>query len=338
MMVDSGTDILIFAGSSGQPFAEKMCHYLGTQLGQSSVKRFSDGNIFVRVGETVRKKDVYLVQPIGLSPNDEFVEILFWVDALKRASAQSVTAIIPYFSYAKGDKKDEPRVSIRARVCADAIEMAGADRVVMMDLHAPQVQGFFRIPSDHLLALPLLCETVTSMGLVDEDLVVVSPDAGFAKQARKFSQYLQVPVAIGDKTRYGHDENAEVLEIIGHVDGKNCLIVDDFSISGGTLADLARGLRERGAKRIFCCLSHNVMTAAGVERVRNSPIERVISTDSVDNKNIIGHEDLFHTVSVAPLFAEAVSRIHSCQSVSPLFSHVPDRVVTEGLGGQVKFF
>lgn len=336
-MDGQNTDILIFAGSSGQPFAERMCRYLGTQLGQSSVKRFSDGNLFVRVGETVRKKDVYLVQPIGLNPNDEFVEILFWMDALRRASAQSITAIIPYFSYAKGDKKDEPRVSIRARVCADAIEMAGANRVVMMDLHAPQVQGFFRIPSDHLLALPLLCETVQSMGIVDEDLVVVSPDAGFAKQARKFSQYLGVPVAIGDKMRYGHDENAEVLEVIGQVEGKNCLIVDDFSISGGTLADLARGLHDRGAKRMFVCLSHNVMTPDGVERVKNSPIEYVISTDSVDNPHIAG-ELMFRTVSVAPLFAEAVTRIHSCQSVSPLFSRVPDRVVNEGLGDQVRFW
>ena len=209
MHSEQGNIIKIFAGSTGGAFAKKMCKYLGTDLGKSEVIHFSDGNIFVRIQETVRDHDVYLIQPIGLDPNNELVEILFWIDAFKRASASSITVIIPYFGYAKGDKKDEPRVSIRARVCADCIETAGADRVITMDLHSPQVQGFFRIPMDHLYSLPILCEVVKGMGL-SENLVVISPDAGFAKTARKYADYLGTPVAIGDKTRVAHDEKARV--------------------------------------------------------------------------------------------------------------------------------
>lgn len=250
MHLEQGNIIKIFAGSTGGSFAKKMCKYLGTDLGKSEVIHFSDGNIFVRIQETVRDHDVYLIQPIGLDPNNELVEILFWIDAFKRASASSITVIVPYFGYAKGDKKDEPRVSIRARVCADCIETAGADRVITMDLHSPQVQGFFRIPMDHLYSLPMLCEVVKGMGL-SENLVVVSPDAGFAKTARKYADYLGTPVAIGDKTRVAHDEKAEILELIGDVDGKDCMIVDDFTISGGTLADIAKVLKAKGAKRIL---------------------------------------------------------------------------------------
>ncbi len=321
-------DVRIFTGHTGLSFAKKMCNYLGTELGHSEVIHFSDGNIFVRIQETVRNTDVYLVQPIGMDPNNEMMELLFWIDAFKRASASSVTAIIPYFGYAKGDKKDEPRVSIRARVCADCIEGAGADRVVTMDLHAPQVQGFFRIPSDHLYSLPIICEVVKEKGLVDDNLVVVSPDAGFAKNARKYADYLGTSVAIGDKTRYAHDENAKILELIGDVEGKNCMIVDDFSISGGTLVDIANVLKIKGAKRIFACLAHNILREAGVKKIEDSPIEMVISTDTVENQYTLYHPKMV-TVSVAPLFAEAVYRIHERVSVSPLFAKVPKKVVDD---------
>ena len=320
-------DIKIFAGSSGIAFAKKMCKYLGSDLGDSEVISFSDGNIFLRIKETVRNKDVYVVQPIGMSPNNEFVEILFWMDALKRASANSVTAIIPYFSYAKGDKKDEPRVSIRARVCADSIELAGADRIVTMDLHSAQVQGFFKKPVDHLLSLPIMCEYVKGLDIM-ENLCVVSPDAGYAKTARKYADYLQVPVAIGDKTRYGHDETAKILDVIGDVKGKNCMIVDDFSVSGGTLVDIARALKENGANRIIACLSHVIAREKGIRAIDESPIEMLIGTDTVKNPYIIKSKK-FVTVSVAPLFAEAVFRIHEKESVSPLFSKVPKKVVED---------
>ncbi len=317
-MYTGGGIIKIFAGRAGQTFAKRMCEFLGTQLGDAETIVFSDGNIFVRVNESIRDKDVYIVQPIGLSPNDELVELLFWIDAFKRASANSVTAIIPYFGYAKGDKKDEPRVSIRARVCADCIEVAGVDRVLTMDLHSPQVQGFFNKPVDHLYAQSLLCEYVRRAGIVDDDLVVVSPDAGFAKRARLFAMELDRPVAIGDKTRSGHDEKAKILEIIGEVKDKNCLIVDDFSISGGTIIDIAHGLKDKGAKKIYACLSHNILNEKGVRRVEESPIEFVVSTDTVDGYLRYSSPKI-RTISAAPMFAQAVKIIHDRQPMSTMF-------------------
>ncbi len=313
-------EIKIFAGSTGKAFAQKMCDCLGAELGDSIVINFSEGNTFVRINESVRDKDVYLLLPIGLDPNNEFVELLFWMDAFKRASADSVTAIIPYFGYAKGDKKDEPRVSIRARVCAECIELAGADRVVTMDLHSPQVQGFFKKPVDNLTAMPILCNYVIDEKL-SENLVVVSPDAGFAKNARAYAEYLNVSVAIGDKTRSGHDENAKVLEVIGDVNGKDVLIVDDFTISGGTLIDLARALKEKGAKHIYAALSHILLNDKGVEKLMNSDIELLISTDSIDNPHVKNCPKV-KIVSVAPLFSETIRRVHNRESVSPLFNNL----------------
>ncbi len=321
MMVLRGAKI--FAGSSGRRFAESMCSYIGGSVSQSEIINFSEGNTYVKASETVRGMDVYLVQPIGMRPNDEFVEILFWADAFKRASANSVTAIMPYFSYAKADKKDEPRVSIRARVCAECMELAGVDRVVSMDLHSPQVQGFFKKPLDHLHALPVLCEYIKST--IHEPLVVVSPDAGFAKQARKYADYLNASLAIGDKTRKAHDENAEILELIGDVSGRTALIVDDFSLSGGTLSELSCMLKERGANRIIACLSHVLLNEKGVERINKSPIDLLIGTDTVEN-NYIANSDKIKLVSVAPLFAQALIRIHNKESVSPLFTSISQNI------------
>src|SRR5271170_2370800 len=221
-------ELKVFAGSSGKGLGRAICDRLDIELALSETHVFSEGNVFVRVLENVRGRDVFIVQGTDYPVNDNFVELLFWIDAFKRASATQVTAVIPYFSYTKRDKKDEPRVSIRARVCADAIEVAGADRVVMLDLHAPQIQGFFRMPVDDLYALPVLCEVIVRKQL--PDLVVVSPDTGFAKQARKYASFLGTSIAIGDKQRKTHNERAEVLEIIGEVRGKTALIVDDFTI------------------------------------------------------------------------------------------------------------
>ncbi|MFW6382090.1 MAG: ribose-phosphate diphosphokinase [Bacillota bacterium] len=318
-------ELKIFAGSSSKQFADKICKYLNIELGKSEVINFTEGNIMVKSKETVRDKDVYLVQSIGLEPNNEFTEILFWMDAFKRASAESVTAIIPFFSYSQGDKKDEPRVSIRARVCAESIELAGADRVITMDLHSPQIQGFFKKPVDHLYAMPILCEYFKK----NYDLsntVIVSPDAGFAKEARRYASYLNRPVAIGDKKRLYHNENAEILGIIGEVKGKDALIFDDFSISGRTLVNLAKGLKNRGANRIFAGLSHLLLNEKGVERIENSPIEQVISTDSVNNYKINNSKKI-KLVSVAPLFAETIYRVHNRISVSSLFEEVPKKVL-----------
>jgi ribose-phosphate pyrophosphokinase len=308
--------ILIFGGSGSPKLTSKICEYLRVQPGAGEVLRFSEGNLFVRVKENVRGRRVYLVQSTVFPTNDNFMELLFWVDALKRASAESVTVVMPYFSYAKGDKKDEPRVSIRARVCADAIEVAGADRVVTLDLHRPQIQGFFRIPVDDLYALPVLGAEIARKQL--PDLVVVSPDTGFVKQARKYASFLGTSIAIADKQRKAHDERAEVLEIIGEVQGKTALIVDDFTISAGTLADAADKLVERGAKAVYAAVSHAVFSEGSMERLDRSPIQRLLVTDSIETQPVAFSQKV-EVVSVAPLFGEAIRRIHNRESLSILF-------------------
>src|SRR4029453_8998405 len=242
-------ELVLFAGAASQKLGGSIAAYLGCELGASEMLRFSEGNLFVRVQENVRGRDTFLVQGTAFPANDNFMELLFWIDALKRASAASVTAVIPFFSYAKGDKKDEPRVSIRARVCADAIESAGCDRVLTMDLHSPQIQGFFHIPVDHLYGRHVLCEHIRKLNL--PDLVVCSPDIGFAKDASSFANLLGTPGVIGNKTRPAHDEKAVVLEVIGDVRDKNVLLVDDFTISGGTLIAMAEILKKPGPPEIY---------------------------------------------------------------------------------------
>lgn len=320
------TKLSIFAARSGEAFAAKLCSCLDRPLSPSEVIRFSEGTSFVRFHESVRHRNVYLVAPIANAPNDEFTELLFWLDAFHRSSAKSITVIMPYFAYAKGDKKDEPRVSVRARVCADAIQMAGASRMMVMDLHAPQLVGFFTTPMDHMYALPTLCETIKRMDFPLNNTVVVSPDLGYVKQAHRFGAYLGLPVAIAHKTRKDHSEQAEIQSVIGDIRGKDALIVDDFTISGGTLCDLARTLKEKGANRITVALSHNVVTQKGIQKINESPIEWVLSTDTVDNQNLAGQKK-FHTVSVAPLFAETIRRFHDNRSISSLFTSVPEHLL-----------
>lgn len=309
-------DPIVFGGSASRRLAGAICNHLGVPPGDCEVMLFSEGNLFVRVNENVRGRHVYIVQSTAFAANDNFMELLFWLDALKRASAASVTAVVPYFSYAKGDKKDEPRVSIRARVCADAIEAAGADRVVTLDLHAPQIQGFFRVPVDDLYAMPVLCQAIRAKAL--RNLVVVSPDVGFAKKARRYATALGAPLAIADKERADHGERAEVLEIIGHVEGKTALVVDDFSISGGTLCEVADELMARGARRVHVAITHGVFTGGAMVRIGRSPITSILMTDSVEGQP--GQlSDKVHIISVAPLFAEAIRRIHARESISVLF-------------------
>jgi ribose-phosphate pyrophosphokinase len=309
-------DILIFAGSTSRGLTASICAHLGLSPARGEVITFSEGNTFVRVLENVRGREVYIVQGTVFPSNDSFMELLFWIDALSRASAASVTAVIPYFSYAKGDKKDEPRVSIRARVCADCIEAAGCDRVVTVDLHAPQIQGFFRIPVDNLYALPVLARRIEQLAL--PNLVVVSPDAGFVKAARRYMRALGASLAIANKERTAHDEHAEVLEIIGDVAGKTALIVDDFTISGGTLAEVARRLADCGAREIYALVSHGVLTPGSVERLAASPIRRLFITDTIETQPVTLSEQI-EIVSVAPLLAEAIRRIHTRESVSGMF-------------------
>jgi len=320
-MPQAVADAKIFAGRSSMPFAVKVCEYLGMEMGGAETIVFSEGALFVKVLEKVRDKDVYVIQTIGTQPNDEFMELLFYIDAFKRASASSVTAILPYFAYAKGDKKDEPRVSIRARVCADCLESAGVDRVIMMDLHSPQIQGFFKKPVDHLYAMDALCAEVKKYECLD-NLVVVAPDTGFAKNARKYANKLGVGLAIGDKVRRSHNELAEVEGIIGDVAGRNVLIVDDFTISCGTLAATARFLKKLDVERISACVSHCVMSERALTELSNSPIEKLFITDTVENPAAFSHPKI-KVVSMAPVFGEAIRIIHNRESLSQLFDGQP---------------
>jgi ribose-phosphate pyrophosphokinase len=310
--------IRVFAGSSGRELGQHICNILGIELGKSRSFLFSEGNTFVKIDESVRDQDIFLVQSVGRKPNDEFMELIFWIDAFKRASAASVTVVMPFFSYAKADKKDEPRVSIRARVCADAIQAAGADRIITMDLHAPQIQGFFTVPVDHMYARPVFCEYLRKRNL--QNYVIAAPDAGFAKNARKYSYELNVPTVIGDKHRSGNDEKAEILEIIGEVKGKNVVIVDDFSTTCTTLAKMAQALKKLGALDIYAMVSHGILQQKGLDLLAESDIRELITTDSVHNDLTLKHPKVV-TVSIAPMFAEAIRRIQSRESVSIIFDH-----------------
>lgn len=309
-------DLALLSGSANPILAAAIAEALGVRLLKSEALYFSEGNVFVRILENVRGRDTYIIQGVSHPVNDNFVELLFWVDALKRASAQQVTAVIPFFSYAKGDKKDEPRVSIRARVCADALEAAGADRVLTMDLHSPQIQGFFRVPVDHLYARKVICEHVKSLGI--PDLVVCSPDTGFAKDASQYASLLGTPVAIGNKMRTDHSESSRVLEVIGDVAGRNVILVDDFTITGGSLISIAEVLKARGANDIYAAVSHGVLSEKAAAKIGQSRIKQMFITDTIES-HAAPLPDNISVVSVAPLFAQAIRSIHDRTSVSRLF-------------------
>lgn len=313
-------EIKIFSGSVSTEFSESVCGELGIPLSKAETHIFSEGNTFVKIQENVRGCNVFFIQSLYGRVNDALVELLFYIDAAKRASAESVTAVIPFHSYAKADKKEEPRVSIRGRVIADLIEAAGADRVVSMDLHSPCNQGFFHVPVDHLYALFTLCSAWDREDL--GDLVVVSPDMGFAKMARRFATHLNAGMAIGDKDRPTHDESAVVLELVGDVKDKNALIVDDMVISGGSLCEMASVLKSKGAKQIFAAVTHGVLTKGAQERLDASCIEELVMTDTVPPPENVTCKK-FRWVSVVPTFASAIRNIHDRKSISSLFDGCP---------------
>jgi ribose-phosphate pyrophosphokinase len=312
-------DLAVLAGSANPALSAAIAEKLGVRLLPCEAHVFSEGNVFVRILENVRGRDAFIIQGVQHPVNDNFVELLFWIDALKRASAQQVTAVIPFFSYAKGDKKDEPRVSIRARVCADALEAAGADRVLTMDLHSPQIQGFFSVPVDHLYARNVLCNHIRSLNI--PDLVVCSPDTGFAKDAAAYADLLDCPVAIGNKQRRDHTETAEVLEVIGEVSGKNVVIVDDFAISGGSLISMAELLKQRGAQNIYAAISHGVLPIGAAPRIGKSQINKMFMTDTIESSFDPLPANI-EIVSVADSFAQAIRSIHDRTSVSMLFPEI----------------
>jgi ribose-phosphate pyrophosphokinase len=310
-------DILVFSGSGSQTLTKKICSHIGVSPGQGETIRYPDGNLFVRILENVRGSRVYIVQSISSPTNDRFMELLFWIDAFKRASAESVTAVIPYFSYAQGDKKAQPRVSIRARVCADALQSAGADRCVFMDLHSPQLQGFFKVPVDDLYALPVLCKRLKHA--LPANVAVVSPDPGFVRKARQFASRLGATVAIADRKPKENDDGEGMLEIIGNVDGKTALIVDDFASSGSTLAEVSLELLNRGANNVHVAITHGALGAEAIKCLNGCPIKSILMTDTIDTPPG-SLPAKFSVVSVSRLFAEAIRRIHNRESISVLFS------------------
>ncbi len=317
MHMHQSKEIALIVGSASQELGKKICEHLGIAATASEVITFSEGNTFVRVLENVRGKDTYIIQGVNYPVDRNFMELLFWVDALKLASAAQVTAVIPFFSYAKGDKKDEPRVSIRARVCLDALETVGTDRILTMDLHSPQIQGFFRKPVDHLFARTAITKYFAPK-FKSGDWVVASADVGYGKNAFKFGQELDVPVVIGNKLRKDHSENAQIWNIVGDVKGKNVLIVDDIIFTGGSLIAMAQAAKEQGARDIYAAVTHGVLTQSAQQKLAGSCIKEIVVTDTVEYR-FEQFSDRIKIVTVAPLFAEAISRIHNNESISALF-------------------
>lgn len=304
----------IFAGRANRPLAERIAAYLGITLGNVEIRQFEDGEIFVQFNENVRGVDTFIVQPT-LPPADNLLELLIMIDAAARASASRVTAVIPYYGYARQDRKDQPRVAITAKLVANLIKVAGADRVLAMDLHAGQIQGFFDIPLDHLFASPVLIDYFKSLGL--KDVVVVGPDIGSARMVRAFAKRLESPFALIDKRRPAPNVS-EVLNVIGEVQGKNALIIDDMIDTGGTIVQAARALTEKGAKAVYVGGTHGLFSGSALKKIEDSPIKEIVVTDTVplDGRKSIAK---LRVLSVADLLGEAMRRIHLGESVSSLF-------------------
>ena len=306
----------IYHGNSNPGLARKICRYLGTEPGKAEVFQFANENIFVKILENVREKDVFLVQPTCHPVNQSIMELLILIDAFKRASAGRITAVIPYYAYGRSDKKDQPRVPITARLVADMITVAGADRVLTMDLHQGQIQGFFNIPVDELTAVHLLSNYFRHKHI--EDPVVVT-DLGFAKRARAFAELLDAPLAIIEKRRVGNLDRAELMNVIGTVKGKRAIIVDDEIDTGGTLVEITRALEREGVTEIYACATHGVLSEPAIDRIAASNVRELVLTDSVPlpERKRLGK---ITTLSVAPLIGEAIKRIHRGESVGALFS------------------
>jgi len=304
----------IFAGNANPELAAEICRALGLEQSQAMVRQFSDGEIYLQLRENVRGMDVFAIQPTCTPVDRNMMELLLMIDALKRSSAQRITAVLPYYGYARQDRKDKPRVPISAKLVAALLERAGADRVLTLDLHAAQIQGFFDIPVDHLYAAPVMYEYLKTIAL--KDLVVVSPDVGGLKMAHAYSQTLEAGLAIVAKRRKNASE-VESIAVIGDVRNKNVLMVDDLTETAGTLTTAAALLKKKGAKRILACVSHAILTSVGIERLRKSAIDELITTDTVSRSAVPGVK--ITTLTVAGLLGEAIKRIHNNSSVNSLF-------------------
>lgn len=304
----------IFTGNANPELAREICDYLGIALGDSVVSKFSDGEINVEIDESVRGKDVFIVQPTCEPGNDNIMELLIMIDAVRRASARRITAVMPYYGYARQDRKSRGREPITAKLIANLITKAGARRVLTMDLHAQQIQGFFDVPVDHLVAAPIIADYYKSLGL--DDFVVVSPDIGGVARARKFADLLHAPLAIIDKRR-PKPNVSEVMSIIGDVKDKNVILIDDIIDTAGTITNAAAALKERGAKEVYASCTHPVLSGPAIDRLNASPIKEIVTTNSIPTaaKNC----DKIKVLSVAPLIGEAIMRIFQDASVSKMF-------------------
>jgi ribose-phosphate pyrophosphokinase len=306
----------IFSGNAHPALAKKICGHLGIELGQAEVGRFPDGEVRVQIGENVRGADVFLVQPTSTPVNDNLVELLIMLDAFRRASASRITAVMPYYGYARQDRKDRPRVPISAKLVADLLTSAGANRILALDLHTGQIQGYFNIPVDHLYATPVTVDYFRKLKL--NNLTVISPDPGGVERARSFAKKLRVPLAILDKRREDAD-TVEVTNVIGDVAGRAVLIVDDMIDTGGTLVRAAETLKEKGAEKVFACCVHGVFAKDALSRICDSDLELVVATDSIPPSPAGQGCNRIKILSVAKLFADAIRSIHEETSVSSLF-------------------
>lgn len=307
----------IFALNSNRPLAEKIAAAVGVELGKSSVTQFSDGEIQVNIEESIRGCHVYVVQSTSSPVNDNLMELLIMIDALKRASAKTINVVMPYYGYARQDRKARAREPITAKLVANMIEKAGATRLLTLDLHASQIQGFFDIPVDHLMGAPLIADYFLEKGICGDDVVVVSPDHGGVTRARKLAEFLKAPIAIIDKRRPKANV-AEVMNIIGKVDGKTCVIIDDMIDTAGTITLAANALKEAGAKQVYASCTHPVLSGPAMQRIQDSAIEHLVVTDSIylsDERKI----DKIDEISVGELMGDAIKRIHENKPVSPLF-------------------
>ncbi len=306
----------IFAGNSNQPLANDICKHLNVGLGNAQVKTFSDGEIQVEIGDNVRGRDVYVIQSTSSPANHNLMELLVMVDALKRSSASRINAVVPYFGYARQDRKVAPRAPITAKLVADLMSVAGIDRLLTMDLHAGQIQGFFDIPVDHLYAAPVMLDEIRMQNF--GELIVVSPDAGGTERARAFAKRLNAGLAIIDKRRNGPNV-AEVMHIIGDVQGKNCVIIDDMIDTAGTLCAAAKALQEQGAVDVYACATHAVLSGPALQRITDSPLKKVFITDTIPTQEKLAKCDTLSSLSVSHLLAEAIRRTHNAESISSLF-------------------
>lgn len=309
-------NIRLFSGNAHAPLAQEISEQLNVPISETVLKRFSDGEVWVEIEENVRMMDAYVIQPTSNPANENLMELLIMIDALKRASADTITAVIPYYGYARQDRKSQPRVPITAKLVADLLTSAGANRVVSVDLHAGQIQGFFDIPFDHLYALPVFLEYFQKNPV--ENLTVVSPDVGGAERARAYSKRLGGNLALIDKRRPAPNVS-EVMNIIGDVKDQNCVIVDDIIDTAGTMCSAAQALLENGAKSVSACCTHGVLSGPAIERINNSALDKLIVTNTIPLEAKREQCDRLEILSVAPILAESISRIANGKSVSSLF-------------------